>query len=184
MEKTSFVVFRNENEVSTQEVLDRFKSELEATNLYEKSEIEMLVDLMSKNPTDRFMISTVPDVEGAQGDILIWAKGTTMYNENFPNLHGLQKTTRTVLQEGDSMTGDHRIVTIPGTKLTIKEGKFTPAFLKGRNSWGDRDYRGLSVTSNKPFLIVHREHGNMALPAGEYMICSAMDSTTLSRMMD
>lgn len=184
MEKTSFVVFRNENEVSTQEVIDRFKSELEATNLYEKSEIEMLVDLMSKNPTDRFMISTVPDVEGAQGDILIWAKGTEMYNKNKPNLKHLKKSTNMVLQETDSITGDHRIVPLEGSKVEIKVGEFTPEFLKGKNRWGDRSYRGLLVTSDKPFLIYHREHGNVALPAYEYMICTALDAKSLTRMMD
>lgn len=177
-------IFRNEEKLNTSEVVGLFKKSMEGTTIYRKSEIEQLADAYAKNPVDKFIISEKLDVEAAQGDILIWAKGTSMYEANFKNLHDLKKTTRTVLQEGDSMTGDHRIVTIPGTKLSIKEGKFTPAFLKGRNSWGDRDYRGLAVTSDKPFLIVHREHGNMALPAGEYMICSAMDSTTLSRMMD
>ena len=177
-------IFRNEEKLNTEEVLGLFKKSMEETDTYEKSDIEQLADAYAKNPVDKFIISENLDVEAAQGDILIWAKGTAMYEQNFPELHDLKKTERTVLQEGDSMTGDHRIVTIPGTKLTIKEGKFTPSFLKGRNAWGDRDYRGLSVVSDKPFLIVHREHGNMALPAGEYMICSAMDSTTLSRMMD
>lgn len=177
-------IFRNEEKMTQEQVLDLFKKSMEATKVYEASEIEQLADAYAKNPVDKFIISEKLDVEAAQGDILIWAKGTTMYNENFKNLKNLKKTNRMVLQDGDSMTGDHRIVTISGTKLTIKEGEFTPAFLKGRNSWGDRTYRGLSVTSDKPFLIVHREHGNIALPAGEYMVCSAMDSTTLSRMMD
>ena len=177
-------IFRNENKVSTTEVVDLFAKSIKESNICKTSEIEQLVEAYAKNPVDKFIISDSLDVEAAQGDILIWAKGTTMYNENFKNLSGLKKTDRMVLQEGDSMTGDHRIVTIPNTKITIEEGTFTPQFLKGRNSWGDRGYRGLSVTSDKPFLIVHREHGNMALPAGEYMICSAMDSTTLSRMMD
>ena len=177
-------IFRNEEKLGTAEVVDLFKKSMENTKAYEKSEIEQLADAYAKNPVDKFIISENLDVEAAQGDILIWAKGTTMYEENFKELKDLKKTNRMVLQEGDSMTGDHRIVTIPGTKLTIKEGTFTPSFLKGRNVFGDRGYRGLSVTSDKPFLIVHREHGNIALPAGEYMICSAMDSTTLSRMMD
>ena len=184
MEKTSFVVFRNENEVSTQEVISRFKDELEATNLYEKSDIEMLVDLMSKNPTDRFMISTVPDVEGAQGDILIWAKGTTMYNQNKPNLKHLKKSTSMVLQESDSITGDHRIIPLEGSNIEVKVGDFTPEFLKGKNRWGDRSYRGILAKSDKPFLIYHREHGNVSLPAGEYMFCTALDAKSLTRMMD
>ena len=177
-------IFRNEQKLDTVEVVDLFKKTMEETDVYEKSDIEQLADAYAKNPVDKFIVSEKLDVEAAQGDILIWAKGTTMYNENFKNLKDLHPTTRMVLQEGDSMTGDHRVVTIENTKMVIKEGVFTPAFLKGKNSWGDRSHRGLLVTSDKPFLIVHREHGNIALPAGEYMVCSAMDSTTLSRMLD
>ena len=182
METTT--IFRNEEKISTKDVLNLFRQHMEQTEIFEKSEIEQLADAYAKNPSDKFIVSESLDVEAAQGDILIWAKGTTMYEQNFKNLRELKETRRMVLQEGDSMTGDHRIVTIPNTNITIKEGTFTPSFLQGKNSWGDRGYRGLSVTSDKPFLIVHREHGNIALPAGEYMICSAMDSTTLSRMMD
>lgn len=182
METTT--IFRNKEKMTQEQVLNLFKKSMEETEVYQPSEIEQLADAYAKNPVDKFIISENLSVEAAQGDILIWAEGTTMYKENFKSLKNLKRTTRMVLQEGDSMTGDHRIVTIPGTKLTIEEGEFTPKFLRGRNSWGDRGYRGLSVTSDKPFLIVHREHGNIALPAGKYMICSAMDSTTLSRMMD
>ena len=185
MTKTSsFVVFRNENEVSTQEVINRFKEELTSINLYEKSDIELLVDLMAKNPTDRFMISVTPDVEGAQGDILIWAKGTTMYNQNRPNLKHLKKTTNMVLQETDSITGDHRIIPLEGSNVEVKVGEFVPEFLKGKNRWGDRNYRGMLVTSDKPFLVYHREHGNVSLPAGEYMVCTSLDAKSLTRMMD
>lgn len=180
----SIKIFRNENKLATSEVLNLFKTSMEETGIYEGNEIEALAEAYAKNIADKFIISQKLDVEAAQGDILIWAEGTSMYNENQPNLKDLKQTTRTVLQEGDSMTGDHRIVTIEGTKLVIKEGQFTPEFLKGKNSWGDRTYRGLLVSSDKPFLIVHREHGNIALPAGKYMVCSAMDSETLSRMMD
>ena len=177
-------IFRNEEKLETSEVVSLFKKTISETGNYEKSEIEQLAEAYAKNPVDKFIISEKVDVEVAQGDILLWAEGTTMYNENIGTLTNLKKTSRTVLQEGDSMTGDHRIVTIPNTNLTIKEGTFTPKFLQGRNTWGDRGYRGLLVTSDKPFLVVHREHGNIALPAGQYMVCSAMDSSTLNRMMD
>ena len=38
--------------------------------------------------------------------------------------------------------------------------------------------------TDKPFLIYHREHGNMAYTAGKYMFYSQLDPDTLDRMMD
>ena len=178
------IIFRNEQDLDNEKVLDLFKTKLQEAECYNSTEIEQLAEEYAKNPVDKFIISKKLDVEAAQGDILIWAKGTSMYKQNIGNLKSLKKTDRMVLQEGDSMTGDHRIVPLPNSKLTIKEGQFTPAFIKGKNAWGDRTYRGLVVKSDKPFLIVHREHGNIALPADEYMICTALDASTLARMMD
>lgn len=180
----TLTIFRNEEKLATEKVVDIFKTKLSEANLYEQSEIEQLAEDFAKNPADKFIITEALDVEAAQGDILIWAKGTSMYEQNFKNLRNLKKTTRMVLQEGDSITGDHRVVPLKGSKLTVKEGSFIPEFLKGKNRWGDQSYRGLTIVSDKPFLIVHREHGNIALPAGEYMVCTALDSSTLSRMMD
>ena len=96
----------------------------------------------------------------------------------------LRDTDRLILQDNDSMTGDHRLIILPKTKYSLKNGKFIPSILKGKNQWGDRYYDCKVLKIDKPFLVFHREHGNLTMPAGEYIICSSMDSETLDKMMD
>ena len=180
------IVFKNPEKVSTNEVIETFRSHLinDFKKSFKKSEIENLIDSASKNPTDKFVVTDYPDVEVMQGDILFWSSLTDEYKEIRPLIDDLKNTSRLVLQDGDSMTGDHRLIFLPETKYTLKTGTFVPPILKGKNSWGDRKYDCKVLKTDKPFLVFHREHGNLTMPAGEYIICSSMDSSTLSRMMD
>lgn len=179
-------IFKNEQKVGTQEMITEFRKHLEKdfTKSFSKNEIDLLVEIMAKNPTDKFVVSDYPDVPVMQGDILIWSTLTDEYKEVRPTITDLTETTRTVLQDGDSMTGDHRLVPLSNSNLKIQTGKFVPPILKGKNSWGDRTYDCKLVSIDTPFLIFHREHGNLTLPAGEYIVCSSMNSETLERMMD
>ena len=179
-------VFKNPEKVGTQEVIETFRNHLikDFEKSFKKSEIDELVDLAAKNPTDKFVVTDYPDVEVMQGDILIWSNLTDEFKEIRPTITDLKQTDRLVLQDNDSMTGDHRLVLLPETKYSLKTGKFVPPILKGKNSWGDRFYDCKVLEINKPFLVFHREHGNLTMPAGEYVICSSMDSQTLDKMMD
>lgn len=179
-------VFKNPEKISTNEVIETFRKHLieDYNDSFEKSEIDSLVDIASKNPTDIFVVTDYPDVEVMQGDILIWSSLTDEYRTNRPLVTDIQSTERMVLQDGDSMTGDHRVIPLSESNYTIQTGKFTPEILKGKNSWGDRKYDCKLLKIDTPFLIFHREHGNLTLPAGEYMICSSLNSETLERMMD
>lgn len=179
-------IFRNPENLGTKEVLTTFEKALEQNGSFSKSEIEQLVDAYAKNPVDKFIVSDgdLTDTFGRQGDILFWSEDSEMYKKEIKGVKRLKKTDKLVLQKDDSVTGDHRLVPLKGTKYTLQEGVFTPSFLKGKNRWGDRDYDCLILDIDKPFLVVHREHGNMAYTAGKYMICSQMNPETLYRMMD
>ena len=108
-----------------------------------------------------------------------------MYKENYSRVKNWEKTDRLVLQEGDSLTGDHRLIPAEGSHYTVKTGNFTPKFLEGKNRWGSAIVmKAISFVTDKPFLIFHREHGNMACQAGKYMFYSQLDPKTLNRMMD
>ena len=177
-------IFRNPEKLELNRVIEIFRNKLEES-YFEKSDIENLADAYAKNPIDKFIITEGLQGAGGQGDILIFSKNTQFYKDHINKIENLKKTDRLVLQEGDSYTGDHRIVPLPHTKYTIKTGKFCPNFLKGKRQWGsDPEYAAVVFTSDKPFLIVHREHGNIALPADSYMFCSQIDADTLSRVMD
>lgn len=179
-------VFKNPERVSTEKVIETFRQNLinDYKKSFRKSEIEELVDLAAKNPTDKFVVTDYPDVEVMQGDIIFWSNLTDQFKEIYHTIVDLNPTDRLILQDGDSMTGDHRLVLLPNTKYTLHTGRFVPPILKGKNSWGDRLYDCKVLSINKPFLVFHREHGNLTMPAGEYIICSSMDSETLNKMMD
>ena len=176
-------IFRNENKVSTEEVLNIFTQTLKTTELFEKSEIEELSDIVAKNPTDKFIISEKPNVPVMQGDLLIWSDLTNEYKKEFPRVKNLAPTSRMVLQDDDSITGDHELVPLKNAKYTLKTGKFVPSILEG-HTWGSNSYDCKILEIDTPFVIKHREHGNIALTAGKYMICSSLDSESLTRMRD
>lgn len=179
-------IFRNEEKLNNAEVLSRFSKALIETEKYTKSEIEELADIYSKNIVDKFIVSdgSLDDTFGRQGDILFWKEGSEMYNQEFNRVENLKKTERTVLQKDDSMTGDHRFIPTPNSDYTLKEGTFIPSFLKGKGRLAPDPHPCVILETNKPFLVFHREHGNIALTAGKYMICPQLDPATLSRMID
>lgn len=176
-------IFKNENKVSTEEVLELFTQSLKNTNLFAKSEIEELTDIAAKNPVDKFIISEKPDAVVMQGDLLIWSDLTKEFKQEFPRVKDLQPTTRMVLQDNDSITGDHELVTLKNAKFTLMTGKFIPTILE-KVTWGRNAYDCKILEIDTPFVIKHREHGNITLTAGKYMICSSLDSETLSKMRD
>ena len=182
----TITIFRNEEGINLQEVVNRFKSSLIDKKSFKKDEVEVLVNLFAKNPVDKFIVSEFPDVEVAQGDILIWPKGTDMYNDYINDIKNLKPTESMILQQSDSITGDHKVIPLNNSNLTLMEGTITPKFMKNLKSGVSNKtfIRALILKSEKPFLIIHREHGNIALPAGEYMICSQLDPRTLKVMID
>lgn len=179
-------IFRNEQNLNDEKVLQLFNSTLKKTLCFPKSEIEELSNIYSKNIADKFIVSDgeLDETFGRQGDILFWREGSEMYNQEFPNVKHLRETDRKVLQPGDSLTGDHRLIPLPNSHYTIQEGEFIPTFLKDYPTSLSRPYTCVIFETDKSFLVFHREHGNIALTAGKYMICSQMDPATLSWMID
>lgn len=176
-------IFRNEEKVSTEEVLNLFTQTLETADLFKKSEIEELSDIVAKNPADKFIVSVKPEVPVMQGDLLIWSDLTDEYKREFPRVKDLTTATGMVLQDDDSITGDHELVPLKNAHYTLKVGKFIPSILEG-HTWGSNSYDCKILEIDTPFIIKHREHGNIALTAGKYMICSSLNSETLTRMRD
>ena len=179
-------IFRNPEKLAINEVIEVFKDSLAETGVFSQSDIEALAETYAKNPVYKFIITeTLTGANGAaQGDIMILGENTNLYKDHYSSIRNLQKTDRLILQEGDSMTGDHRLIPMEGSKYTVQTGKFTPSFLKGKSMWRDPEYQAILFETDKPFLIFHREHGNVALPEGKYMFCSQLDPVTLNIMMD
>lgn len=176
-------IFRNEEKIDLSEVIKVFEKTLEKTPSFKKSEIEELVAIYAKNPTDKFIVSEKPTLPVMQGDLLIWSDATSKYKENIKKITNLQNTTKMALQEDDSLTGDHELVVLKNSNYTLKTGKFVPSILEN-HLWGGNKYSCKVLEIDTPFLIKHREHGNIALTAGKYIICPSLDSETLTRMRD
>ena len=179
----STVIFRNEEKMNIEEVVQLFERTLENSETFEKSEIEELSEIVSKSCIDKFIVYTKPDVVSMQGDLLIWSDATEDFKREFPRVKDLASTSRMALQDGDSLTGDHCLVPLKNAKFTLQTGKFVPTILEG-HTWGSNAWDCKILDTDSPFVIRHREHGNITLPAGKYMICSSMDSESLSRMRD
>lgn len=170
-------------ELSMNDFLNRFRDTLETT-YQRQNEIEELTELMAKNPVDKFVITEKPTVPVYQGDIIIWSELTKEFKENYSKVQNLKATDSTILQEDDSITGDHELVPLQGAKCTILEGTFVPDLLAGV-FWGNKQYNCKVIDIDSPFVVKHREHGNITfLTPGKYMVCSSLDSETLTRMRD
>ena len=177
-------IYRNEERATTQEVLKTFNKTLKSDYKLQRSEIEELTEIYAKNPVDKFIVSEKPENVVMQGDLLIWSELTDEFKENFPKVTNLTATSKMALQDDDSITGDHELVTLKNAKFTLQTGKFVPAILE-KHLWGSNKYDCKVLEIDSPFMIKHREHGNFTfLTGGKYMICSSLDSETLTRMRD
>lgn len=177
------VKIQNSNQVSNRDFLLQYTQEVEKIDTLKQDVLE-LSELMAKHPADVFIISNFedddPSAEAIQGDILIWRKGSRQYNRYIDSLRDLKVTESRNLQLSESITGDHKVVPLKNSKLTIKNGTITVDV----NGFRPLSYPVKMIKASAPFCVVHSEHGNITLPAGEYMSCVSLDPKTLHRMED
>lgn len=174
-------VHRRTEGVTGKKVIELFDSALTAAS-YETSDIEALSNEYAKSPTDNFIVHDKADLIRPlnQGDIYLRNEASDFFKAVKDSFSQLKATDKMNLQDGDSLTGDHTIRTLPGTKVKIQNLMFTPIddLLEGRK------YPGKLIEIDKPFLLTHKEHGNMAFPEGTYLAFHAIDADTLERVYD
>ena len=178
------VIHRKDNTLSKDQVIGKLKQELDnRTEQYSgQSEVEKLVNDYAKTYTDNFIVTDTADLKYMinQGDIVIHHESSDYFKEVMETIMDLKPAKDMNLQEGVSITGDHRICPLEGSQMTIENGRFIPK----DGVVGRRPYECKVVTSDKPFLIAHREHGNITLPAGKYLVYSQIDAKTQRRVFD
>ena len=177
-------IHRKQEGVTGEAVLDLFKDELtkKEEQYQSQTEIEKLVNTYAISPTDNFVVTDVEDLKTlvCQGDINLCSVNSNYYKEVKGSIDILRDAKDMNLQEGVSVTGDHRIVALENSEMSIRDARFQPK----DNILKRRPYECKIVKSNKPFLITHREHGNIAMPAGEYLVFSSLNAETLQRVWD
>lgn len=178
------VIHRKEEGLSKPEVVGKLKNELDKrSEQYQgMSEIEALAHAYEKNFTDNFIVTDKADLKYMinQGDIVLHHESSDYFQAVKDTITDLRPAKNLNLQEGTALTGDHRFVAMEGANFTIEDGRFAP--LNG--VLGRRMYDCKIIKSDKPFLLSHREHGNITLQAGTYLVYSQIDSKTLTRVLD
>lgn len=168
-----------------EEVIKAFKAALtEKDSTYQKSDIQELADAFAKSPTDNFVVYDKEDISKPiyQGDILLAHESSEFY-KNVEKSFRLGSTTKSrVLQEqdGGGVTGDHSIAGISDENLKITLGQYLPP----DNITRGRSMNCKIVEASKPFVLFHKEHGNIAVPAGKYMARTQINARDLTIMLD
>lgn len=178
------IVHRITDGVTGTEVINLFKQAMSSNNdVYSEEDIERLSNAYAKNPTDNFVVYS-SDLENliAQGDILLNHESSKFFKDVEPSFRLQNETQSRNLQEvdGGGITGDHAISGIDNEDLKITLGTYVPS---------DNITKGGSmnckiIEAKKPFVITHKEHGNIACPAGKYMARTQINANNMRIMLD
>lgn len=178
------VIHRKDDSFTKADVMTKLKSELDkrAEQYGGASEAEELANMYAKTYTDNFIVMDVSDADCmiSQGDIILHTTSSNYFNSIKDSIMDERPAKNMNLQEGTALTGDHVVIPMEGANLEIKDARFIPA----DSILGRRPYECKIVKSDKPFLIAHREHGNITMPANEYLVYSQIDAKTQRRVMD
>ena len=171
-----------EQETTREQFIQQYSQQVEQVDSMKDKVLE-LSELQAKHPADVYIVADfkegepIPEIE--QGDILLWHKGSRQYDKYIGTVSGRKETKSRNLQLGESITGDHKVVPLANSNLKIEDCTISIP-RNGR----DLSYPAKIITADQAFCVVHREHGNVTLPAGEYMSCVSMNPKSMSRMLD
>lgn len=178
------VIHRKDESLSREQVMEKLNTELtkRETQYGGIDAIKALADTYAKTYTDNFIVADRDELQYtiSQGDIVIHHESSDYFKEVIESVMDRRPAKDMNLQEGVSITGDHRIIPMEGASITIEDARFVPK----DNVMGRRAYECKIVTSDKPFLIAHREHGNITLLDGIYLVFSQIDAKTMRRVYD
>lgn len=173
-----------ESKTTKKDFLQQYSNHVEKVNTL-KQDVMELAELQAKHPADVYVIAEfkdgqpIPEIE--QGDILLWREGCRQYNKYINTVTDRQVTESRNLQLGDSVTGDHKVVPLKNSHLTIEDCNIS---IERGSDKRDLRYPAKIITADSAFCVVHREHGNVTLPAGTYMSCVSLNPKTMTRMLD
>ena len=151
-----------------------------------KAKMSILAELFAKKPTDNFTVAVPPydkDDFINQGDIMIFPEGTEMYDMYIKTFEVTGEAKNMNLQKGVSMTGNHELCPMPGSKWSITDGKIK---VKNMASSGARDisWDAKLCTCDEPFTLYHDQHGNVTMYAPKFLACIQVDAKTYREVRD
>jgi len=181
-------------ELTTTEFVKRYADVVKENKTFSKDVLEFS-ELMAKHPADVFIVTSFEEGKTCeqirQGDIYLFRAGSkedgtldnVMFSKYIKSLSNRKTTESMNLQIGAALTGDHKVIPLKGTKISIEDCTIT---LPIANGWGEQtlQYPVKYIVADGPFGVFHQEHGNITCPKGTYLACTQLDARTLTRMRD
>jgi hypothetical protein len=178
-------------EMSKEEFIKSYTKVISDSKVFSKDVLE-LSEIQAKHPADVYIVQSFeegkPCEQIRQGDIYLFRAGdgktldNVQYAKYFPTLRKQNESNSMALQFGNSITGDHRVVPLAGTKVKITECTIELPIPGFRGNTSPYDVK--LVEADGPFCVVHSEHGNITTTAGTYLACTQIDARSLQRMRD
>lgn len=184
-------VTTGQRELSKEDFIKQYTNVVKEHKVFEKDVLE-LSEIMAKHPADVYIVHSFEEGKACeqirQGDIYLFRKGdgkaldNVQYAKYAPTISDLKEAKSMNLQLGESITGDHKIVPLKGTKVKIQDCYIQLPVSNFRG--GTAPYAVKLVEADGPFCVVHREHGNITATEGTYLACTQVDARSMTRMKD
>lgn len=180
-------------EMSKEDFIKSYTEVISKSEAFNKDVLE-LSEIQAKHPADVYIVQSFeegkPCEQIRQGDIYLFRKGdertldNVQYAKYAPTISFKDETPskNMNLQFGNSITGDHKIVPLKGTTVTIRECTIDLPVLSFRGDVTPYDVK--LVEADGPFCVVHGEHGNITTTGGTYLACTQIDARSMQRMRD
>lgn len=178
-----------QRELTREEFLSKYSDIVKQQKEFSMS-VEEFSEIMAKNPADVYIVANFKEGEPCeqirQGDIYLFRAGddktsdNVMYAKYKDTITDKKEAKSMNLQLGTSITGDHRVVPLPGTTVKIYDCNIE---IPLKTAW-NKTYAVKLIEADHPFCVTHTEHGNITTTAGTYLACTQLDSRTMTRMKD
>jgi hypothetical protein len=184
---------KGQREKTTEEFIKEYSRVVKENKTFSKDVLEFS-ELMAKHPADVFIVTSFEKGQKCeqirQGDIYLFRKGeksegtlnNVMFDKYVSTISDKKKSESMNLQLGESITGDHKVIPLKGTNVTIYECNIEIPVKSFRGS--TFSYPVKLIEADGAFGIFHKEHGNITCPKGTYLACTQLDARSMTRMKD
>lgn len=182
-----------QREKTTEEFIKEYSTVVKKNKEFSKDVLEFS-ELMAKHPADVFIVTSFEPGQKCeqirQGDIYLFRKGeksegtlnNVMFDKYIKTVSDKKESDSMNLQLGESITGDHKVIPLKGSKVQIYECNIEVPVKSFR---GDTmSYPVKLIVADGAFGVFHKEHGNITCPKGTYLACTQLDARSMTRMKD
>jgi len=174
-----------EEKYSREEFKNKYVETLTKSEYIKQDEVELLVKLFAKHPVDVFRVRPTDFKSehdfASHGDVILYPSCSDKfknYMKTFKSKESVNSST-VHLQDDITIAKSHMVVT-PVKCITGTIDLSTDPLL----NTSIRSYEAKLIKAEGTVVITHEEHGNMTLPAGEYLTSIQIDPKEMNRRQD